>query len=114
MNVIQRNNSLYFPMTIADDLGNYTCIVENEAGQGNYSYYLNILSSPEIFHDALSNKIHNDADEDYDDNDAVELVIKAGNEFNLECIVSGNPKPSVMTIFYFYLYITYICIYIFL
>lgn len=87
-----RQSNLYFPYVVPEMAGNYTCSVENEAGQGNFSIQLNILSPPQILDmdDYITNDILAATDAK-----TIEMTVKSGERFHLECLASGNPEPMV-------------------
>lgn len=82
------NNSIQIAYTTLDDQGNYTCLAENESGNQEYTYEIQLRYSPIIILDNyLESKMNN--------SEIVRVDAKFGGKINLECLVDGNPKPKV-------------------
>lgn len=78
-----------FPTVVEEDHASYVCLVENAAGQSNYTFHLNVLTPPQIFaHNGhTTNEVNLDA--------GVELTAEAGQPVEIECFASGYPTPKV-------------------
>lgn len=105
LSIKEQHNNLYIPYVAPEMAGNYTCIVENEAGQRNFSYALNVLSPPQI----LDNDDYIENDILLPDVKTIEMAVKSGEQFYLECLAHGNPEPQVM----FYIVFSFLNIYSF-
>lgn len=92
----QKQDRLHFLKVLAEHAGTYMCLAENEAGQGNYSYRLDVLSPPRI----LGNNLENISELDKDK--MIELTVGAGELFEVECLAIGKPIPQVSLNMHFY------------
>lgn len=73
--------------------GNYTCIVENEAGVANYTYTINVLSPPHILE--IDEHLTNEIPKNTSVNNVYEIMVALGEPVVVNCLADGNPKPEV-------------------
>lgn len=78
-----------FSPVVEEDHASYTCLVENAAGQSNYTFHLNVMTPPQIWtnNDNTKNEVNL--------NEAVEMTAEAGQPVEIECLASGYPTPKV-------------------
>lgn len=92
-NIRQIDNTLYFSIVLDEYAGNYTCMVENYAGQDSFTYSLMVLSPPNIIE--RTKEMGNDVYMDDDIGRSVELTVGVGEQLEIECLAIGNPMPKV-------------------
>lgn len=80
---------IHFSVVVEEDHASYTCLVENAAGQSNYTFHLNVMTPPQIWTNYGNN------DNEVNLNEAVELTAEAGRPVVIECLASGYPQPKV-------------------
>lgn len=73
--------------------GNYTCIVENEAGAANYTYTINVLSRPHILE--IDEHLTNEISKNMSVNNVYEIMVALGEPVDIHCLADGNPRPDV-------------------
>lgn len=73
--------------------GNWTCTVTNKAGGSEFSYNVDILTSPTVF--ASWNLDDRISEFFYTESDIDEKVLKRGENLKLNCTVNGKPLPKV-------------------
>lgn len=73
--------------------GNYTCIVENEAGVANYTYKINVLSRPHILE--IDEHLTNEISKNMSVNNVYEIMVALGEHVDVNCLADGNPQPDV-------------------
>lgn len=83
-------NIIRFSAVVEEDHASYTCVVENAAGQSNYTFHLNVMTPPQIWANNNENTI-NEVNLDA----AVELTAEAGSPVEIECLAKGYPMPKV-------------------
>ncbi|XP_059849711.1 hemicentin-1-like [Hypanus sabinus] len=77
--VLSGGRTLKLSRVLEGDAGHYGCVVNNTAGEAKKSFHLDVLSPPSILSEDLVKKIH----------------IKEGENTNLTCLSTGNPKPHI-------------------
>lgn len=88
------NTSIQFEVIDPEDNGNYTCIVENEAGVDKYTYEINIHYPPHILkndNEILFNNVQSSDEK----SELTEVEVELETELNLDCLVDGYPEPKV-------------------
>lgn len=92
----QQENRLQLSMVMPETSGNYTCIVENEAGAVNYTYKINVLSRPHILKIDDEN-LTNEIPKNMSMNNVYEIMVALGEPVDVYCLADGNPQPDVCT-----------------
>jgi hypothetical protein len=78
--VVSGNSELLLPNVIAEDEGVYTCVAENNEGQAQKSYHVNVMAKPTYHYGDLEQYIE----------------LSVGEDLTLDCTMSGNPHPTIM------------------
>ncbi|KAJ6636829.1 Hemicentin-1, partial [Pseudolycoriella hygida] len=89
----QQENRLQLSMVIPKTSGNYTCIVENEAGAAEYTYKINVLSPPYILE--IDGNLKNVISKNVSVNNVYEIMAALGEPVSFNCLADGNPQPDV-------------------
>jgi Immunoglobulin domain/Immunoglobulin I-set domain len=88
-----RSGTLTLQSATAKDQGRYTCFVENEAGQANYTFELQVNSPPLILPDKTYTS--NAVTTNFYDEANIEITLLAGEDFLIDCKADGNPAPDI-------------------
>lgn len=82
-------------MVMPETSGNYTCIVENEAGVANYTYKINVLSRPNILE--IDEHLTNEISKNMSMNNVYEIMVALGEPVDVNCLADGHPQPDVIS-----------------
>lgn len=94
----QQENRLQLSMVMPETSGNYTCIVENEAGVANYTYKINVLSRPHILE--IDEHLTNEISKNMSVNNVYEIMVALGEPVDVNCLADGSPQPDVYISFW--------------
>lgn len=80
-----------FESITKNDRANYTCEVENAAGQNEFTYEVAVLYSPQIRRDDNELTSNNDLA----NKNVTEVDATVDNIFQIDCVVDAYPEPKV-------------------
>ncbi|XP_069798458.1 hemicentin-1 [Narcine bancroftii] len=73
-------STLHINGTVTTDMGKYTCVAINSAGEEDRIFNLNVYVQPTIYSNQNENQ---------------ELTTVMGNSINIECLATGSPPPQL-------------------